>query len=99
MKEEERLLFQPQTYFFTLEKLITNILWRDTLGAQLRVKAFENCFNHVLKKKKWINYLLQKKLWKNRRYVVLIRGKDGCFIEHPPWSSKYFDGLGLCRTL
>lgn len=52
MKEEERLLFQPQTYFFTLEKLITNILWRDTLGAQLRVKAFENCFNHALKKKK-----------------------------------------------
>lgn len=52
MKEEKWLLFQPQTYLFTLEKLIINILWRDALGAQLRVKVFENCFSHALKKKK-----------------------------------------------
>lgn len=76
MKEAERLLFLPQIYLFTLEELNTNLLWRDTLGTQLRLKVFENCFSRALKKKKKIHFLLRKKLWKNRRYVVLIRGKE-----------------------
>lgn len=75
MKEKKWLLFSVPNIFIYSGKAN----YKYTLEGHFRRPAtgnvYENCFSRALKKKR-INHMLWKKLWKNRRYVVLIRGKE-----------------------